>query len=114
MKRVFVWMMISAFVLLGFPWFAVSFVKGDGGMAVCFVLFFAVNPAFAVLIGAYAGRDVKALWFLPLFPAVFFLVGAWLFFSPGETAFFLYTAAYLLCGAISLAISAFAKPKQKR
>lgn len=27
--------------MLAFPWLAVTFVKGDAGMAVCFLLFFA-------------------------------------------------------------------------
>ena len=30
--------------MLVFPWLAVTFVKSDGGMAVCFILFFALNP----------------------------------------------------------------------
>ena len=33
----------SLFVMWGLPWLAVTF-AGDAGMAVCFVLFFAINP----------------------------------------------------------------------
>ena len=45
MKNNFIlWIIISLAIMLVLPWLAVFFVKGDAGMAVCFILFFAVNP----------------------------------------------------------------------
>ncbi len=38
--------------MLALPWLAVTFVKGDAGMAVCFLLFFAIDPLYSVAIGA--------------------------------------------------------------
>ena len=38
-KNIILWMAASAVVMLAFPWLAVTFVKGDAGMAVCFLLF---------------------------------------------------------------------------
>ena len=75
---------------------SVTFIKGDGGMAVCFILFFAVNPIYAICSGAYAGKDIKIFWPLPIITALFFLLGTWLFFSIGEKAFILYAFGYLL------------------
>ena len=43
-KNIILWLAVSAVVMLAFPWLTVIFVKGDAGMAVCFLLFFAVNP----------------------------------------------------------------------
>ena len=60
-KNIILWMAASAVVMLAFPWLAVTFVKGDAGMAVCFLLFFAVNPLYSVLIGAFAGKDIRHL-----------------------------------------------------
>lgn len=60
-KNIILWMAASAVVMLAFPWLAVTFVKGDAGMAVCFLLFFAVNPLYSVLIGAFAGKDIRNL-----------------------------------------------------
>ena len=40
MKKVVFWILVSALVMLILPWLAVSFVKGDNGMAVCFILFY--------------------------------------------------------------------------
>ncbi len=39
-KNIILWMAASAVVMLAFPWLAVTFVKGDAGMAVCFLLVF--------------------------------------------------------------------------
>ena len=46
--------------MLMFPWLAVAFVKGDAGMAVCFLLFFAVNPLYSVLI-AFLSKTASLL-----------------------------------------------------
>lgn len=53
MKKIIPWMLATAVIMLVFPWLAVTFIKGDGGMAVCFILFFAVNPIYAICSGAY-------------------------------------------------------------
>ncbi len=54
MKKSFIlWLIVSAVIMLVLPWLAVTFVKGDGGMAVCFLLFFAINPLYFVIIGVY-------------------------------------------------------------
>ena len=100
--------------MLAFPWLAVTFVKGDAGMAVCFLLFFAVNPLYSVIIGAYAGKDVKHLWSLPVISAVLFLIGTWIFFDMGETAFILYAAVYLIIGIMAMLISMFIRKKTQK
>jgi hypothetical protein len=110
-KNIILWLAASAVVMLAFPWLAVTFVKGDAGMAVCFLLFFAVNPLYSVLIGAFAGKDVKHLWSLPVISAVLFLIGTWIFFDMGETAFILYAAVYLIIGIMAMLISMFIRKK---
>lgn len=105
------WMLATAVIMLVFPWLAVTFIKGDGGMAVCFILFFAVNPIYAICSGAYAGKDIKIFWPLPIITALFFLLGTWLFFSIGEKAFILYAFGYLLLGIVAELISMFVKKK---
>ena len=110
-KSIILWLAASAVVMLAFPWLAVTFVKGDAGMAVCFLLFFAVNPLYTVIIGAFAGKDVKHLWSLPVISAVLFLIGTWIFFDMGETAFILYAAVYLVIGIMAMLISMFIRKK---
>ena len=107
MKKMIPWIIASAVIMLVFPWLAVTFVKGDGGMAVCFILFFALNPIYALFAGVQASRDVKRFWALPMITAVLFLAGTWLHFDMGEPAFFLYALIYLLLGAAAMLLSAF-------
>ena len=113
-KNIILWLAASVAVMLAFPWLAVTFVKGDAGMAVCFLLFFAVNPLYSVLIGAFAGKDVKHLWSFPIVSAVLFLIGAWIFFDMGETAFILYAAVYLALGIAAMLISMLIRMKSQK
>lgn len=99
------WTAASAGIMLLLPWAAVTFVKGDGGMAACFALFFAVDPIYSVLIGILAGRDMEHLWSLPILSAFLFLAGTWLFFGMGEPAFLIYAAVYLVLGGTAMLIS---------
>ncbi|MBD5522070.1 MAG: hypothetical protein HDR03_12780 [Lachnospiraceae bacterium] len=99
------WLVLSVAIMLLLPWMAVTFVKGDGGMAACFILFFAVNPMYFVIIGAFAGKNSKQLWYLPVISAVLFLLGTWIFFDMGETAFILYAGIYLVLGVLAMLIS---------
>ena len=105
MKKVVFWILVSALVMLILPWLAVSFVKGDNGMAVCFILF----PIYSILAGVYAGKDRKELWIIPVITAVLFLAGAWSIFDKNETVFVLYTLIYLLLGIAAMFVSGLKK-----
>ena len=107
MKKLISWLIASSAVMLALPWLAVTFIKGDGGMAACFILFFALNPIYAITSGISAGKDLRTLWALPIITAVFFLAGTWLLFDMGETAFILYALIYLALGMAAMLLSAF-------
>ena len=114
MKKIIIfWLAVTAVIMLALPWLVVTFVKGDAGMAACFVLFFAVNPIYSVVIGIFAGKDMKHLWSLSVISAVLFLVGTWVFFDMGETAFILYAVVYLALGIVAMLISMFIRKKSK-
>lgn len=87
--------------------------KRRRGMAICFVLFFALNPIYAICVGAAAGRDGRKLWALPVITALLFLIGTWLFFDWREKAFVLYALIYLFLGIAAMLISMFIKKKKK-
>ena len=97
-KRTIILLLISALVTLLLPWLVVTFAKGDNGMAVIFLLFFAVNPITAVLLGVFSGGNVRMAWFQPVLFAALFLLGTWVFFTMAEMAFVLYAVLYLLLG----------------
>lgn len=87
------------------PFLAVTFVKGDNGMAVVFILFYAINPLFSIYIGYSTDK-----WIYPIVNSLLFLVGTWIFFDMGEIAFIYYAIVYLLLGLITM----FIKHKRRR
>ncbi len=113
MEKKLFWPLSAALVMIGLPWLAVTFMKGDAGMAVCFLLFFALDPVFSLLCGAFAGRKISKRWYLPLLPAVFFLAGCWLFFARDEKLFLLYAAVYLGLGVLAMLCSALLERVKK-
>lgn len=109
MRKLVFWILVSALVMLVLPWLAVSFVKGDNGMAVCFILFYLGNPIYSIIAGAYAGKDRKELWIVPVINAVLFLAGAWIIFDINEMVFVLYALIYLLLGIAAMFVSGLKK-----
>ena len=113
-KNIILWVAASMAVMLALPWLAVTFVNGDAGMAVCFLLFLAVDPLYSVMIGVFAGKDVKYLWSFPVIAVVLFLIGTWIFFDMGETAFILYAVVYLVLGIVAMLISRVIRKRGQR
>ena len=111
MKKLLFWAVAVLVLMVGGPWVAVTF-AGDAGMAVCFLLFFAVDPCFCAVAGAFAGQDIRRLWALPLTAPAAFLTGSWLFFEMGEPAFLMYAGIYLLIGSVAMGISALIKARK--
>lgn len=114
MKKVFGgWVILSAIIMLVLPWLTVSFVRSDAAMAICFLLFFGVNPIYSVIVGVFAGRNAKQLWSLPVISAVLFLIGTWMFFDMGEPAFVMYAGIYLAVGIVVMLISMYITTKMQ-
>ena len=106
-------LVLSAFIMTALPWLTVTFIRSDAGMAVCFLLFFAVNPAWSIILGVLAGENLQKQWSLPVLSAAFFLAGTWLFFDMGETAFLLYAGIYLVLGTGCMLISSAVRKKDR-
>lgn len=106
-KRLIGWSAISACIMFLFPWSAITFARGDSGMAACILLFFVINPVYSFILGIFAGKHIKGMWALPIISAVMFLLGAWFFFDMGEGAFVIYAGIYLVIGVITMLASSF-------
>ena len=109
MKSVWKWLIWAVFVMVGLPFLAVELVPGDAGMAVCFVLFFAVNPLFSIWAGWACVAGERGAWWGPMAVAGLFLAGVWAFFDLGEPAFFRYAAVYLALGWAAAGVRRFLK-----
>jgi len=101
-KPSFLWTAAAFILLVGLPWLIVTVVRSDAGMAACFLLFYAIDPVFAIAAGMFAGKDPRRLWFLPILTPLLFLAGTWLCFDPGEPAFVTYALMYLLLGGTTM------------
>ena len=92
-------MLLSAIIMILLPFLVVTFVKGDNGMAICFILFYAINPLFSIYIGYSTDKCIY-----PFANSLLFLVGTWIFFDMGEIAFIYYAMVYLILGLITMLI----------
>ena len=86
------------FVMFVIPFITVKVVRSDAGMAVCFILFYAVDPLLSAVIGWLSANDFKNRWFMPIVNAAAFLISTWILFEMGEIAFVIYSLMYLGVG----------------
>ena len=77
-------------------------------MAACFLLFYAVNPVYSILLGIASGKEIRQMWCQPILSSALYFMGTWIFFDMGETAFLLYAGIYLLLGMAAMLISGMA------
>ncbi len=114
MKRPVFWAAVSAFVMIALPWLFRSLIQGYLAFAAIFSLLFVLNPIYSAVVGVFAGRDMKALWYLLLLPPLFFLAGIALVFTLSEWVFFCYAALYLALGTAAMLISSAIRKHVRR
>ena len=100
MKKVLYAVLLSLFVLF-FPALLAVLFAGTNGMAICFILFFAVNPVYFAALGYFCSLSFKTRWYLPILSAVVYVLSMIVLFDPTETAWYIYAGLYLF---ISLAV----------
>lgn len=105
-----------AAVLLLLPLLVSFLLPGDAMFAVAMLLFMALNPMLALVMGILAGQDIRHLWYTPLLTAALYWAGATLFITGWNTTIFVYVFAYLLIGAVAMGgshgVRAFLRKKQ--
>lgn len=104
MKRLLSYLSLMAVTMFLIPCLTVEF-GGDGGMAICFLLFYAFNPILAAFVGVYAGMNMKTIWYYPVILAVCFLLGVWVAFTTTEIMFTVYSITYLIIGWVVMLIT---------
>ena len=97
-RSVVYWLYVTIAVMFILPFAVARLASEDSGMALCMILFLAVNPVYSIILGAACGKDVRRMWNLPLVSSVAFLAGTWLFFDIKEPWFLIYAAVYLTLG----------------
>ena len=108
MKKLLVFSLISALLMIGAPPIALVF-DGLDAIGMIFILFFAINPIYSLIIGIFTGKSLKKLWPLPIISASLFLIGVFVALKSFDPAFLLYGAIYLLIGVFSALATAYLK-----
>lgn len=101
MKDLIRWLIISFAVMALGPKLAAM----TNSMALVFILWYALFPIYSALIGFKAGKDVRAMWLLPILSAAFFLLGPLMFFDIGDRFYWICAGVYLAIGILSMAVS---------
>lgn len=101
----FACILLSAAVMVAVPVGIFLFGSADSGMALAIIFLFLIAPAWSLIAGIFAGRDLRRLWPLPLISAALFLCGMWLGTASFSTDFFLYAVVYLCLSGIALLLT---------
>lgn len=89
-------------VMFILPLLVVHIVSSDAGMALCFILFFAVNPLMVIALSVMAGTELRKLWWSPLLAAVLFPVFFGIVVRELVKDLFIYSALYLAVGLLAM------------
>lgn len=101
-KKSFIAIITMLVVMLILPFVAVRLVSSDAGMALCFILFFAVNPLTVISLSIMAGTDIRKLWWMPFLAAVVFPVFFGIVVMELVMDLFVYSALYLAVGLLAM------------
>lgn len=90
--------------MLLFPVLVINFASADAGMALCFILFFIINPALVLALTVISLKDLKKLFWLPLFSIIAFPLLFSIEISGVVWDLYIYSAFYLFAALITLLI----------
>ena len=105
MKKVLVSSIVTFAVMFLLPFAVAKLSPEDAGMALCFILFYLVNPVLSIGVGVLSGFEIKKAWYMPIVVALTFLLSSWIIFDFGELDFVLYSIIYLILSAVSMLIT---------
>lgn len=112
MKKIIYYLTASVFLMFILPWLAVILVPSDAGMIATMFLLFTANPIYSIIVGVFAGKNIKTLWWLPIVTIIIFSAGAWIFFEMGAPELLFYAGCYLLISIIAMLAGAFANKER--
>ena len=103
-KPAVIWTAAALLLFLIIPWLTCLVIKSDAAMAVCFILWYAIDPVFAIAAGMFAGKRPRELWFVPVLLPILFILASWTCFEWGDPAYTGYAMMYALLGGTTMLI----------
>ncbi len=89
-------------VMLIAPLVIVNFAPADAGMALCFILFFVIDPLVVMALSILAGTAPRKLWWIPILCAIAFPLFFSLAVQEWVLDLFVYSVLYLGVGALAM------------
>lgn len=86
------------------PFLSVKLMPADAGMGVCMIFFFIVYPLLFIMLGALISKNVKHLWWMPLFSAISFPLLFSLAMGGMVMELFSYSLIYIFLGYATLGL----------
>lgn len=102
------WICVTMAIMFVLPMAVAMLASECSGMALCMLLFYILNPAYAVILGVVSGMGDRAMWYQPVIAAVAFLLGTWIVFDITEPWFLIYSLVYLIVGWVAMGITRWA------
>lgn len=113
-KAYIIWTAASAVIMCVLPWMLVVCFNPGTAMSAFMLLLFAVCPVYSVVIGVFAGKDVKRLWGLPVISFLLSLFTMRSLFGPGTSGLTIYSVVYFILGLLAMLVSLFFNRRARR
>ena len=101
-KKILVFLAALIFCMLLIPILVINIAPADAGMALCFLLFFAVNPFFVIAFGIVAGTELRKLWWFPVATSAVFPLFFWIAVGDFVWELWIYSALYFCVGVLAM------------
>lgn len=102
---------VELVVLLALPLLFVNLAQPYEFMGLIMLLFFVINPVASILVGFFAGKDIKTLWWVSISFPIVFLLSYWFVLKEIIWDLTIYAMIYALLGFLTMIISWIAKRK---
>ena len=112
-KKIKIISVIMLVILLILPLILINISEPYEFMGIMIILFFVVNPITLLIINLMIGKDVKKIWWIPIFFSIIFLLSYWFVLKEIILDLIVYAIGYLVIGLIFMLVSVFLSKKIK-
>ena len=101
-KKILIFLAALIVCMLLIPVSVINIAPEDAGMALCFLLFFALNPLFVIAFGIVAGTELRKLWWFPIAASAVFPLFFWIAVGGVVWELWIYSVLYFCVGVLAM------------
>lgn len=102
MRKILIVIITLLIIMLVLPVLIVKLAPSDAGMALCFILFFVVDPFTILALSIMAGTELRKLWWVPVAGAVAFPLFFGVAVQEVVIELFVYSIFYAIAGILAM------------